>query len=237
MNLISSNHHLNAVFQSFENQQKILTLLANALPIVLLLITFFVESHPPRVEIRLYKLWSIWVITFFGHSCHFLQNWSLIFNVILLQNLKSDTKYEPKSEAVEIFSWKMSNFWWNDCLKCLWPKIVISDFLCDIIPSRRRWRPYWQRPRRRYSWRTMPILHVLNIEEGVVYVKFYVRILHCLISRSQFCSNIISLFNRCFEVGCISFTVLKPYQMTSGVRKIEWFTGASCFAWLSSKSN
>ena len=47
MNLISSNHHLNAVFQSFENQQKILTLLANALPIVLLLITFFVESHPP----------------------------------------------------------------------------------------------------------------------------------------------------------------------------------------------
>ena len=27
-----------------------------------------------RVEIKLYKVWSIWVITFFGHNCHFVQN-------------------------------------------------------------------------------------------------------------------------------------------------------------------
>ena len=40
------------------------------------------------------------------HSCHFLQNLSLIFQAILLQNLKFDTKYEPKSEAVEIFFMK-----------------------------------------------------------------------------------------------------------------------------------
>ena len=30
----------------------------------------------------------------------------------------------------------MSNFWWNFCLKCLWPKIVIGDILCEIIPKR-----------------------------------------------------------------------------------------------------
>ena len=28
----------------------------------------------------------------------------------------------------------MSTFWWNFCVKCLWPKIVISDILCEIIP-------------------------------------------------------------------------------------------------------
>ena len=37
---------------------------------------------------RRQPLWSIWVITFFGHNCHFVQNLSLIFDAILLQNLK-----------------------------------------------------------------------------------------------------------------------------------------------------
>ena len=55
--------------------------------------------------------------------------------MFLLQNLQFDTKYGLKSEAVEIFSWKMSNFWWNFCQKCLWPKIVRSDILCENIPN------------------------------------------------------------------------------------------------------
>ena len=38
---------------------------------------------------------------YFGHNCHFVQNLSLIFDAIMLQNLKFDTKYEPKSEARE----------------------------------------------------------------------------------------------------------------------------------------
>ena len=49
---------------------------------------------------------------------------------------KIEIWYEPKSEAVEIFMWKMSTFWWNFCLKCLWRKIVLSDILCEIIPKR-----------------------------------------------------------------------------------------------------
>ena len=43
---------------------------------------------------------------------------------------KFDTKYEPKSEAVEIFSWKMSNLF----MKFL-PKIVPIDILFEIIPN------------------------------------------------------------------------------------------------------
>ena len=53
----------------------------------------------------------------------------------MIQNLQFHIKYEPKSVAVATFSWKMSNFWWNFCLKCLWPIIVISHFLCEIIPK------------------------------------------------------------------------------------------------------
>ena len=42
---------------------------------------------------------------FFGHKLHFVQNSSIIFYVIiLLQNLQSDSKYEPKLKAMEIFS-------------------------------------------------------------------------------------------------------------------------------------
>ena len=95
-----------------------------------------------RIEIKLYGLWNIWVITFFGHNCHFVQNSFIIFNGILIQNFQFHTKCERKTVAVEVFSWKISNFWWNFCLKCLWPKIVISDFLCEIIPrcNRRGWR-------------------------------------------------------------------------------------------------
>ena len=88
----------------------------------------------PRVEIKLYKLWSVWVITFFGHNCHFVQNSLIIFNVILIQNLQFYSKYKPKSKPVEISLWKISNFLMKFLILCLWPKIVISDFLCENIP-------------------------------------------------------------------------------------------------------
>ena len=31
----------------------------------------------------------------------------------MLQNLQSDSKYEPKLKAMEIFSWKISKFWFG----------------------------------------------------------------------------------------------------------------------------
>ena len=52
----------------------------------------------------------------------------------MTQNSQIHSKYKPKSKAVAIFYEKYQIFWWNFCVKCLWPKIVISDFLCEFIP-------------------------------------------------------------------------------------------------------
>ena len=71
----------------------------------------------------------------FWSKLPFFTKFAQQFIVILLQNLQFNTKYLPKSKAVEIFSWKMSNFWRNFYQKCLWPKIVICDILCEIIPN------------------------------------------------------------------------------------------------------
>ena len=60
-------------------------------------------SSLTRVEIKLYKLWGIWVITFFGYNCHFVQNSLIIFNVVLIQNSQFYSKCKPKSKAIEIF--------------------------------------------------------------------------------------------------------------------------------------
>ena len=88
-----------------------------------------------RVKIKLHKLQSIWVITFLGHNCHFVQNALIIFYAIFIQNSQFYSKFKPKSKAVEIFQWKISNFLMKFLILCLRPKIVISDFLCEIIPT------------------------------------------------------------------------------------------------------
>ena len=79
-----------------------------------IIISFLASISSPmrssRVEIKLYKLWSVWVITFLGHNCHFVKNSLIILYVILIQNLQFHTKYEPKSAAVEFFSWKCHIF-------------------------------------------------------------------------------------------------------------------------------
>ena len=76
----------------------------------------------PRVKIKLYKLWIIWVITFFGHNSQFVQNSLMIFNAVLIQNTQFDSKYKPKSKAVEIFWW---NFWLHACNQ----KLLLVTFL------------------------------------------------------------------------------------------------------------
>ena len=79
--------------------------------------SFLTTSLLARVEIKLYKLWSIWVIIFFGHNCHFVQNSLIIFNVILIQNFIPNINQNRRLlkffyEKYQIVWWK---FWFNAC--------------------------------------------------------------------------------------------------------------------------
>ena len=66
----------------------------------------FIVGIITRVKIKLHKLWSIWVIKFIGHNCHFVQNslqfWFKIHNFIPYMN--------QESKADEIFNEKYQIF-------------------------------------------------------------------------------------------------------------------------------
>ena len=61
-------------------------------------------------------------------------------NNIFWPQLSFSSKFIPHfwsnfASKFEIFSWKISNFLMKCLILCLWPIIVISDFLCEIIPT------------------------------------------------------------------------------------------------------
>ena len=43
---------------------------------------------------------------------------------------------DQNPKAIEIFSWKISKSLMEFLILCLWPKIYISDILCETIPKR-----------------------------------------------------------------------------------------------------
>ena len=70
------------------------------------------------------KIWDK-IVDFFNKSIFLTKYWFSWYTV-----------YKSKFKGHWIFfSWKFSNFLMKFLTSCLWPKIVISDILCDIIPK------------------------------------------------------------------------------------------------------
>ena len=76
------------------------------------------KRQSTRIEIKLYKIWSIWVKkTFFGHKLP-CSKFFIILNAILIKNSQFFSEYKSKMKAVEIFCEKFKFFHGNFQIFC-----------------------------------------------------------------------------------------------------------------------